>query len=72
MQNLVVEIAWKLEYLSPELLAEVDDFIDFLQLSDQDKILWKKLTSVSAFAKIWDNDDDAIYDTLWIWRGIAV
>ena len=66
MQTLVVDVARKLENLSPELLAEVDDFIDFLQLSDQDKILRKELNSASesAFAKIWDNDDDALYDTL--------
>ena len=56
----------KLEHLSPERLAEVDDFIDFLQQRDQEKLLSRDFAKASndAFAKVWDNDDDAIYDTL--------
>ena len=56
----------KLEHLSPERLSEVEDFIDFLHLRDQDRRLQQDLAraSESAFAKAWDNDDDAVYDTL--------
>jgi hypothetical protein len=56
----------KLEHLSPERLAEVEDFIDFLQQREQDSRLRKDFASASetAFAKLWDNDDDAIYDSL--------
>lgn len=56
----------KLAHLSPERLSEVEDFIDFLQLRDQDRRLQRDFAraSESAFAKAWDNDDDAVYDTL--------
>lgn len=56
----------KLEHLSPERLAEVEDFIDFLNQRDQDKHLRQDYARASeaAFAKVWDNDEDAIYDNL--------
>ena len=50
---------WKnLEHLSPERLAELDDFIDFLRQSDQDKRLRQDYAHASeaAFDKVWDND----------------
>lgn len=52
----------KLSTLSPERLAEVEDFIDFLQ----EKPLRNSylLASEEAFNKVWNNDDDAIYDRL--------
>ncbi len=56
----------KLEHLSPERLAEVEDFIDFLRQRDQDKRLRQEYVQASenAFNQVWDNDDDAIYDCL--------
>ena len=56
----------KLKHLSPKRLSEVEDFIDFLHLRDQDKRLQQDFARASeaAFAKVWDNDDDAVYDTL--------
>lgn len=66
MQPQVEHMLEKLEHLSPERLAEVEDFIDFLSQRDQDKHLQQDYTKASedAFNKVWDNDDDAIYDTL--------
>ncbi len=66
MQTQVTHVMRKLQHLSPERLAEVDDFIEFLQQRDQDKSLRHDFAGASeaAFAKIWDNDDDAIYDNL--------
>ncbi|MBU0499266.1 MAG: toxin-antitoxin system, antitoxin component, Xre family protein [Gammaproteobacteria bacterium] len=66
MQAQVQLMVEKLEHLSPERLAEVADFIDFLQQRDRDRHLQQGFTRASeaAFAKIWDNDDDAIYDRL--------
>lgn len=66
MQTQVTHVMRKLECLSPERLAEVDDFIDFLQQRDLDKNLRHDFAEASeaAFAKLWDNDDDAVYDTL--------
>ncbi len=62
----VHHVIQKLEHLSPERLAEVEDFIDFLHQRDQEKRLRQDFAQASeaAFAKVWDNDDDAIYDTL--------
>lgn len=56
----------KLQHLSPERRAEVEDFIDFLQQRDQDQVLRHAYAQASqeAFNKVWDNDDDAVYDKL--------
>lgn len=56
----------KLENLAPERLAEVEDFIDFRRERDQDQRLRRQYEQASetAFARIWDNDEDAVYDEL--------
>ena len=66
MQPQVQHVLEKLEHLSLDRLAEVEDFIDFLQQRDQDKHLRRDFArgSEAAFAKVWDNDSDAIYDSL--------
>ena len=66
MQPQVQHVLKKLEHLSLDRLAEVEDFIDFLQQRDQDKYLRRDFArgSEAAFEKVWDNDSDAIYDSL--------
>ena len=56
----------KLDQLPPERVAEVEDFVDFLRHKDQDRCLRQAATKVAepSFQKIWDNPDDAVYDTL--------
>ncbi|HEB98812.1 MAG TPA: toxin-antitoxin system, antitoxin component, Xre family protein [Thiotrichales bacterium] len=56
----------KLEALSPERIAEVEDFIDFLKSRDTDRQLTHMVAKASepSFAKVWDNPDDAVYDAL--------
>jgi hypothetical protein len=56
----------KLEALPPERIAEIEDFIDFIRQRDQDLQLTRAaaMTSEPAFAKVWDNPDDAAYDAL--------
>lgn len=56
----------KLKNLAPERVAEVEDFVDFLRTRDEERALVRAAGKVSeaAFAKIWDNDDDAAYDRL--------
>lgn len=56
----------KIQSLPPERLAEVDDFVDFLRLREQERSLTSGATHVSApvFAKVWDNPDDEAYDAL--------
>jgi hypothetical protein len=56
----------KLTTLSPEKLNEVEDFIDFLQQREQEKHLREHLIqhSEAVFNRVWDNDEDALYDKL--------
>lgn len=56
----------KLKNLPPERVAEVEDFVDFLRARDEERALERAATGASepAFARIWDNDDDAVYDRL--------
>jgi hypothetical protein len=56
----------KLKRLPPERIAEVEDFIDFLRAGDEQRIVTSAAMSAAepAFAKVWDNDDDAEYDRL--------
>ncbi|MBK1702541.1 hypothetical protein [Thiococcus pfennigii] len=60
------QVREKLERLAPERLAEVEDFIDFLRERDQDRRLSRDYAQAaeSAFAEVWDNDEDAVYDEL--------
>lgn len=66
MQPQVQHMLEKLRHLSPERLTEVDDFIDFLSERDQDQQLRQSYVHASekAFNHVWDNNDDAIYDSL--------
>ena len=62
----------KIAALSPQRLAEVEDFVDFLRARDDAHELKRdsRLTaeaaraSEPAFARVWDNDEDAVYDRL--------
>ena len=56
----------KLKTLPPERVAEVEDFVDFLRTRGQDQQLTRAAAKAAepAFAKVWDNDDDAAYDQL--------
>jgi hypothetical protein len=56
----------KIQALPPERLAEVDDFVEFLQLKEQQRSLTNMAAQMSApaFAAVWDNPDDEVYDAL--------
>jgi hypothetical protein len=56
----------KIRVLPPERLMEVEDFIDFLRQTSEDRQLRQAAARLSddAFAKVWDNEDDAEYDRL--------
>lgn len=56
----------RIRTLPPEKITEVEDFVDFLQLRDQDRRLTHATTKLSedAFRKVWDNPEDAAYDQL--------
>lgn len=56
----------KIQILPPEKIAEVEDFVDFLQQRSERQRLTRTATKLSEvpFQKIWDNPDDAVYDKL--------
>ena len=60
------ELLAKIRSLPPERAAEVEDFVDFLRLRDEEQKLTEAASRLSeaAFAKVWDRPDDADYDRL--------
>jgi hypothetical protein len=56
----------KIQSLSPEKAAEVEDFVDFLRLREEERGLTLASTKLSdqSFAEVWDNPEDAVYDEL--------
>jgi len=63
LQNSLLE---KIRSLPSEKLGEVIDFVDFLLERNQNKLSDRAATKLSeeAFAKVWDNSEDAEYDQL--------
>jgi len=56
----------EIDKLPENLLAEVLDFIQFLESKKERTILVRALQELStvSFEKIWDNEEDAVYDSL--------
>ena len=56
----------KIQSLPPDWLTEVDDFVDFLRVREQEQALTRRAAQVSApaFAAVWDNLEDEAYDDL--------
>jgi hypothetical protein len=56
----------KIRSLPPERVAEVEDFVDFLTMRDEERRLSGAASKLSeeAFHRVWDNPDDAEYDRL--------
>ena len=60
------ELIEKIRSLPADKVVEVEDFVDFLRQREKERRLAKAVPSASeaAFAKVWDNPDDAEYDRL--------
>ena len=56
----------KIRSLPPDRVAEVEDFVDFLTVRDQDRHFTQAAARLSeeAFHAVWDNTGDAEYDRL--------
>ena len=56
----------KIQSLPPDKAAEVEDFVDFLRLREDDGRLSDDAAKLSedAFAEVWNNAEDAVYDEL--------
>jgi hypothetical protein len=59
-------IIQKIRALSPDRVAEVVDFVDFISQKDQDRRLLKagNMLAEDAFKKVWNNTEDEVYDRL--------
>ena len=66
VQRQVDQIIEKLRQLSPVRLLEVGDFVDFVGQREGDASLTRSATSASepSFQQVWDNPEDAEYDSL--------
>jgi hypothetical protein len=56
----------KIEALPEERIAEIEDFVDFIRLREQERALTRAAAAASApsFAAIWTNPEDEVYDAL--------
>jgi hypothetical protein len=56
----------KIRALPAERIAEIEDFVDFIRLREQERALTRDAaeTSAPAFAAIWSNPGDDVYDAL--------
>ncbi len=56
----------KIRSLPPDRVSEVEDFVEFLCHKDGERQLTLAAGKLSenAFARVWDNPDDAEYDRL--------
>ncbi len=56
----------KIEALPAERIAEIEDFVDFIRLREQERTLTRAAAAASApaFVAIWSNPEDDVYDAL--------
>ncbi|MCL4557507.1 MAG: DUF2281 domain-containing protein [Deltaproteobacteria bacterium] len=56
----------EIEKLPDNLLSEVFDFIQFLEIKEQRTDIAKASQKLSdaSLKKVWDNEEDSIYDSL--------
>lgn len=55
----------KIKSLPLERQAEVEDFVEFLRLKEERHLKQAALKmSEASFAKVWDNPEDSIYNSL--------
>jgi hypothetical protein len=65
-QNPETKLMEKIRSLPPDKITVLEDFIDFLLTRSEARPIVYAATKLSeaAFAKIWDNPEDAEYDEL--------
>jgi hypothetical protein len=56
----------KIQTLSAEQISEVEDFVEFLRVRSQERVLTRAAAAASApaFAAVWNNPEDDVYDAL--------
>jgi hypothetical protein len=65
MQN-AQSLLQKIQALPPERIAEVEDFVAFITAREEARSLTRAAAAASApaFAAVWDNPDDDVYNDL--------
>ncbi len=66
MNRFASNLTEKPETLSPEQIAAVEDFVEFLRARGQDRALAQAAAAASApaFESVWNNPEDDVYDAL--------
>jgi hypothetical protein len=66
MNRYASNLAQKLDALSPEQIAAVEEFVESLRLRGQDRALTQAAAAVSspAFEAVWNNPEDDVYDAI--------
>lgn len=56
----------KIAALPDECIAEIEDFVDFISLREEERKLSRAVSgdSAPAFAAVWSNPEDDVYDAL--------
>ena len=56
----------KIQALPAERIAEVEDFVEFIAARERQRSLTRAATATSAaaFAAVWGNPEDDVYDAL--------
>jgi hypothetical protein len=55
----------KIQTLPPDRLIEVEDFVDFIRFREEQRASTRDTAaSAPAFATIWNNPEDDVYDAL--------
>jgi hypothetical protein len=56
----------KIEALPADRIAEIEDFVDFIRAREEARALRRDFAAAGepAFAKVWDNPQDSIYDAV--------
>ena len=66
MNGTVERLVAKIQRVSSDGIAEVEDFVDFLRFRTHDRRLTRAAAEISApvFAAVWNNPEDDVYDAL--------
>ena len=56
----------KIVALPPERIREIEDFVDFIRSREQELAVTRAAAAASApaFAAVWNNPEDDVYDAL--------
>jgi hypothetical protein len=66
MQRIAESLTEKMQSLTSEQLAEVEEFVESLQGWEESRALSRAAATLSepAFAAVWSNPEDDVYDAL--------